>query len=630
MRLLAPKAASRPGRFPPLALRWISHRLLPAAGLWLATLIFCQFALCAAASSDAPALTPVILISIDTLRADHLSAYGYNKIRTRNLDSFAKGGTRFARVEAQIPLTLPSHTSLFTSTYPFQNRIEENGERVLPGAVTLASVLRSHGYRTAAFIGSDFLDKRFGLDQGFDFYDSPFNLEAARERNPFSMTLRRDGALVVRAARQWLNAERGQPVFAFVHLYDLHMPYDLHLSPRSEEEAGRRGISPYDAELEYVDQVLGQFRQALIETGWWEKSLVVVLSDHGEGLGEHHESDHGYFVYESTLWVPLIVHWPAGVASYPAVAPIPCGLIDVAPTILDFLRLPAPNSFAGKSQLGTIKAGDSDGPGPVYSESLYAYDAFHWAPLRALRAGKYKLIDAPKAELYDLEADPHELANLLSRNSAVALELHAELATLRAHYAPKDLPTANPLSPETIAALESLGYLAGQPPTQGDSTGPDPKDGLEEYYLYAAALLALEEGRARVALPQFSEILAKDPSNPLARFHLGECYLKTGQPEDALREWATTLKLNPGYAPAAEALGEYWLEQGDYAKARRRFEQVVALTPDSYTGQLELGLIDEHLGLLREGREHLEAACKIAPQSAKCAQELNALQQKMK
>ena len=297
----------------------------------LAALLCCPLTPCAA-TSDAREQAPVILVSIDTLRADHLGAYGYNKIRTPCIDSFATGGTLFTQAEAQIPLTPPSHTSLFTSTYPFQNGVEENGERVPTGVVTLASVLRAHGYKTAAFVASDFLDRRYRLDPGFDVYDSPFDLEAAKRANPFSLTLRRDGALVVRSARQWLEANRGQPVFLFLHLYDLHTPYTL-----PQDVARARGISRYDAQLEYVDQVLGRFQQALVESGEWEKSLVVLLSDHGEGLGDHQETDHGYFIYES---VPLIFHWPSG-AVYPAVARVPTGLIDVGPTILAFLRLPA-------------------------------------------------------------------------------------------------------------------------------------------------------------------------------------------------------------------------------------------------------------------------------------------------
>ncbi len=249
--------------------------------------------------------TPVILISIDTLRADHLSSYGYTKIRTPNIDAFAQSGTLFSHAETQIPLTLPSHTVLMTSTYPFQNGVEENGERVPSGTVTLASILQSHGYETAAFIGADFLDARYGLDQGFDDYDAPFDGKTGGAAEPAAGNFRRDGALVLRSAREWLAAHNGQPVFVFVHLFDLHTPYAL-----APEVATRKGISRYDAQLEYIDELMGRFRHDLAKAGWWDKSLVIVFSDHGEGLGDHRETDHGYYAYESTLHVPLIVHWP--------------------------------------------------------------------------------------------------------------------------------------------------------------------------------------------------------------------------------------------------------------------------------------------------------------------------------
>jgi arylsulfatase A-like enzyme/Flp pilus assembly protein TadD len=599
-------------------------------------LLGCPLTSCAA--QDA-APVPVILISIDTLRADHLSAYGYNKIHTPHIDSFAPGGTLFAHAEAQVPLTLPSHMSLFTSTYPFENRVEENGERVPAGVVTLASVLQSRGYKTAAFIGSEFMDKRYGLDQGFEDYDSPFGLETTGVLNPLAMSLRRDGALVVRAALQWMGAHHGQPVFIFVHLFDLHFPYTL-----PAEVARQQGISRYDAQLEYVDQVMGHFQQELMRTGWWEKSLVVVFGDHGEGLGDHQETDHGYYIYESTLHVPLIFHWPeedrkskienrnsARVSSFGFPGSSfsePVGLIDVAPTILDYLRVPAPASFEGESQLGALKADESVRPSAVYSESLYAHDAFRWAPLRTLRVGKYKYIQAPKAELYDLDADPREQANLLHKNAAVAAELQNELAQVLTRYAPRQRATPAALSPETLAQLESLGYLAAEPRGKVENTGPDPKDRFAEFELYQSAFVDFTEGHTAAALPKLQSILKSDPQNTLARFHLGECYLQIKKPQGALREWTTTLKLDPDYAPAAESIGEYWLAQGNYAKARLRFLQVLALTPESYTGHFQLAIADEHLGLLPEARQQLETACKINPHDENCARKLKSLTQK--
>jgi arylsulfatase A-like enzyme len=568
--------------------------------------------------------------------------------------------------------------------------VEENGERVPAGLVTLASVLQARGYKTAAFIGSDFLDKRFGLDQGFGEYDSPFSHTSAggltsagaglkpgatpgvtpgatpdapaRMMNPQAMSLRRDGALVVRAALQWLEAQRGPqrgdlpgakdpnggseprslpPVFVFVHLFDLHVPYTLPV-----EVARKQGISRYDAQLQYVDQVMGHFQQELMRRGWWEASLVVVFGDHGEGLGDHQETDHGYYIYESTLRVPLIFHWPpppegrnskiengnsklengnSKLEIGNSKIENPVGLIDVAPTILDFLRVPAPASFAGTSQLGAIERGEPGRPSPVYSESLYAHDAFDWAPLRALRLGKYKYIQTPKAELYDLDADPRERANLLHKNAAMAAELQNELAQVLARYAPSEPSSPAALPPETLAELESLGYLAAAPRGTVASDGPDPKDRFAEFELYQTAFEASTGGHTAAAISKFQSILKTDPRNTLARFHLGEGYLRMKRPQDALREWETALRLDPQYAPAAEAIGQYWLEQGDFAKARRRFQQVVALTPESFTGHFLLAIADKRLGLLPEARHHLEAACRIAPRDENCARELKAL-----
>jgi choline-sulfatase len=460
--------------------------------------------LCAAAAQ-----TPVIVISIDTLRADRLSAYGNHAISTPNIDAFAQHGTLFTDVNAQIPLTLPSHTSLFTSTYPFQNGVEENGELVPAGAVTLASVLQSHGYKTAAFIGSSLLNRSAGLDRGFDDYDSPFGSAAAASESPYSTRVRRDGALVLRAATQWLTAHRDQPVFVFIHLFDLHAPYKLHAAPGSAlpEPMG------YDAEIRYVDQILGRFNQALAQTGWWQRSLVVLLADHGESLGDHGETSHGYFAYQSTVHVPLMIHWPSDAPNYPARSTHPAGLIDVAPTILDALHFPAQPSFEG----GSLLKFDEVPPHAVYSESVYGRDEFGWAPLRALRLGQWKFIDAPRAELYDLEKDPRELSNVLRANSAEATTLRAELSKLLTRYAASGTPAKLDTSNGTRKALESLGYLSGVP-RQSARNGPDPKDRIAEYQLFEKSLDAYYAHRVAEAIAGLRRVLAQDPGNqPAAR-----------------------------------------------------------------------------------------------------------------
>jgi len=529
--------------------------------------------------------TPVILISIDTLRADHLSAFGYRAIQTPNIDAFADHGTLFAHADSQIPLTLPSHTSLFTATYPFQNRIEENAERVPPGVVTLASVLKSHGYKTAAFVASVFLEKEMGLDQGFDFYDSPFHFEAfsplsgsmffgGASRNPFAARDRRDGALVVRAALEWLAANRDQPVFVFLHLYDLHKPYKL---------------ASYDAEVRYTDQVLGTFRKTLMASGWWQRSLVVLLSDHGESLGDHGEASHGYFIYQSTLHVPLIFHWPEGGAQFPPRQQQPVGLIDVSPAILDFLHLPAPTSFEGASPLAAKTAR------PIYAESRHAHDSFGWAPLRSVREGDFKYIEAPKPELYSLRSDPGEKINILDKNPAEARRLREELGKLLARYSAKQPAQPGNITPETRALLGSLGYLAPGPGAKLNGSGADPKDRLPEFQLYERAMVYLFDRRLNQAVGALRQLLAGDPHNVLARRDLGNCYL----------------------------------EQHAYAQARAQLQQVLAAAPDDYVSQYELGIADEHLGSWKEAEEHLEAACRLAPEAEQCRKELESVRQKL-
>lgn len=546
------------------------------------------------ASPDVPSSPPVILISIDTLRADHLSAYGYRSISTPNIDSFARGGTLFQNVACQTPLTLPSHTSLFTSTYPFENGIQENAEVVPPGAVTLATVLKSHGYKTAAFIGSVFLERQMGLDQGFDIYDSPFNFEAF---SPISGEMffggteaqsqvrdRRAGALVLSAALRWLNANRGQSVFAFIHFFDLHTPYVV-----SEETARAKGVSRYDAQLESIDELIGRLRKSLEQGGWWDKSLVVLVSDHGEGLGDHGEDSHGYFIYQSTLHVPLIIHWPA-TATVPArlqqSAASPAGLIDVAPTVLDFLHIPAPPSFSGVSLLAVS-------PRLVYSETLHTHDSFGWAPLRSVRVGALKYIDAPHPELYNLDHDPGEHTNLVMTNAADAHALRAELGRVLAAH-PRRAPATNQsanATPKSERLLTSLGYLAPGPRTRAPGSNADPKDRLPEFKLYEKAMVHFAEGRPAIAAAMLNQVLAGDPSNTLARRDLGAAYL----------------------------------DLRDYAKARASFIKVLAAAPDDYATHFGLGLAAKHLGLLDEARAHFQTACRIAPRAVQCRRELDAL-----
>ncbi|HTP86158.1 MAG TPA: sulfatase-like hydrolase/transferase [Bryobacteraceae bacterium] len=540
-------------------------------------------------AANADSHPPVILISIDTLRADHLSAWGYRRVATPNIDSLAKGGTLFENIACQTPLTLPSHTTLLTSTYPFENGIQENAEKVPPAMATLASVLKARGYRTAAFIGSVFLEAELGLDQGFDTYDSPFHFEAFSPlsgevffggvENPYSVRDRRDGELVLAAASRWLNANHGQSAFVFVHLFDLHTPYLL-----PPEAARQKGISRYDAQLLYVDELVGRFRKALMDGGWWDRSIVALVSDHGEGLGDHGENLHGYFVYQSTLRVPVIVHWPSGAPARPVRVSEPGGLIDVAPSILDALHVPAPPSFHGVSLLGAA-------PRVVYAETLNTHDAFGWAPLRSVRIGDSKYIDAPRPELYNLARDSAEQHNLIRANPGEAHRLREELLKLEGRYPRRDSQPAPGTPPQTQRLLSSLGYVSRGPRAASASSEPDPKDKLAEYHIYELSMDAVSHRRLHEAVGLLLKILAMDDRNLLAHRDLASCYL----------------------------------DLHEYEKARLNFERVAAAVSNDYASQFGLGMANKGLGRIETARQHFQEACRIAPQATQCRRELSEL-----
>lgn len=511
-----------------------------------------------AAASACLAQTPVILISVDTLRADRLDRMPHVLAWASN------GGTVFRNAESQIPLTLPSHTVLMTSTLPFENGVESNAGHVPESALTLASVLKGRGYSTAAFIGGIFLERELGLDRGFDTYDSPFSFGAISKlsgellyggagRNVYSARDRRPGALVIHAANQWMAGQSGRPVFVFIHLFDVHKPWRL---------------GSYDAEVAGVDALLGSFEQTLRERGWWDRSLVILTSDHGEGLGDHGESDHGYFVYESTLHVPLVAHWPAGGVKSPAVVEQPLGLVDVAPTILEALGIPRPAAFHGRSILDRSAR-------EVFSESVYARDAFGWAALRAIRSGGLKYIDAPRAELY---GDASERVNLVASKPAEAARLKAALA----RFAP--VAPASNADPSRKAVLESLGYLAPGPRSGGGKGVADPKDKLPELIAYEEALDLMAARRYPQAATKLRAILAGDPGNLLARRDLGAALV----------------------------------ENRDYSEAVGELRRVAAAAPDDFVTRFELGLAYEHAGRAAEARSEFEAACRIAPGAAQC------------
>lgn len=604
---------------------------------------------------------PVILISVDTLRADHLSCYGYRRIRTPAIDSIGKGGTLFTQIDSQVPLTFPSHVSLLTSSYPFSNGIGDNSEVLGSGAITLATVLKSQGYSTGAFVGGFALDRRFGLDQGFDVYDSPFDLNRQQGVDPSD--LKRPGIDVTRSAEAWLDKNAAGPFFLFLHFYDLHTPYQLPADARA-----RLGGSGYDAELRYVDETLGQFWDFLREKNLLDKVLVVFLSDHGESLGEHGEATHGYFIYESTLHVPLIIHWPEGTGPFPARVKEPASLLDVAPTILQFLSILPPPRFQGKDLLQPLGSKTPRPPSEVYSESRYAHNHYRCSALRSLRDGGYKYIEAPKPELYDLDQDPHELNNLYRHQKVLARSLHERLRSLLGRYPTAHLSLASAVSPEVVEQLSALGYVTGTSAHRDDSdSGADPKDRIVQYQEIHRAISMAYSGRLKESVAALESVLTKtpnlpdarnilglfqqklgqheqaarnfryvlmqDPSNVLAHYNLAVSYFNLSRTDDAIRELNAVVAIatDSGRAlehvttPAQELLGIIWMQQKEYSRGRIQFERLLTIAPRDYVAHYNLGWLAGMEGNLDEGVRHLQVAVDVEPDNAEAHTALGSL-----
>jgi choline-sulfatase len=613
-------------------------RLVPEGRNALTRLALSLFVLVPFCSTDGQAFTSVVLISVDTLRADHLGCYQASQRGTPNIDALARTGTLFSQVSSLVPLTLPSHVALFTSTYPFVNGVQDNGVPLGRGVVTITGVLRNRGYRTAAFVGGFVLDQRFGLNQGFEVYDSPFDLHKKTATDVGD--LKRPGAQVIAAAMRWLEHNATSPFFLFIHLYDLHTPYRLPQDPRL-----RRGETGYRAELSEVDRVIGDFVRFLGRRDLLNKTLVVFTSDHGEGLGDHGESTHGYFIYQSTLRVPLIIHWPSeerrikqGRIDEPA------SVLDIAPTVLDAIDLSQPSQMQGRSLVKPRGAEE------IYSESLYARNHFGCAVLRSERVGRYKYIDAPQPELYDLSRDPDELQNLYAEQKPKATALRERLGALRSRLPAAGSARVHAPTPETVNALRSLGYLSGPTSSSRLESGVDPKERIGDFEQFgrANALASagkveesnelLEELRNRLpgvldirvslglnrqrlneyapAADEFRLVVERDPLNAQAHFDLGISYFRLHQSEPAIPELEAALALEPWYTRAEELLATIYLQKRDYQTARLHLEHILSIDPDNYTARYNLGVFAAMQEKWSEAQQQVLWALHSDPDSA--------------
>ncbi|HEX9111797.1 MAG TPA: sulfatase-like hydrolase/transferase [Terriglobales bacterium] len=540
--------------------------------LWLGTAATASWGQTTPARKSAP---DVFLITIDTLRADHVACYGYKQIETPALDALAADGIRFTQAFTHSPITNTSHTTILTGLLPSVHGVTDFGVPLSPQHATWAELLKKKGYQTAAFIGAVILDSKTlapGLDRGFDFYDNFPAKTATKERWG---RVERRGMEVVQHAEGWLDKHRTGPRFVWVHLYDPHDPYEPP-APFSEKYKDRL----YDGEIAYADSALAHLIAFLKKTGSYANAIVVVVGDHGEGLGEHGEETHGLFLYDSTLRVPLILKM-AGAPQHGTVVDAQVRTTDILPTILALTNTAAPATLNGESLLPLIRGLAQTGRA-LFGETDYPL-RWGWAPLRALRADNMKLIEAPRPELYNLQSDPSELKNLYAPDNAQVQSLRAEMAKWKSK-----LPEA--ASASTAATL------------------PDPKDKVEVQNLLHRAMLASDDERSADARGYLEKALGLDPASPTALRQLGELELAAGDFGKAAAHLKRAREVRPDDSTAAFELGQALEKSGDWAGARDALEASLKLSPSQLSARVLLGSVYLRLNDGKNAEDQFEAA----------------------
>jgi choline-sulfatase len=552
----------------------------------------------------------VLLITVDTLRADHLGAYGYSRVETPNIDRLARSGARFERAIAHAPLTLPSHASILTGTLPPTHGVRNNGFRYPDsGPPTLADILKKAGYRTGAFVGAFPLDSRFGLGRGFEVYDDLYGSRNASRDLTF---VERKADDVNAKALAWIESPRTERFFAWIHYFDPHAPYE----PPAPYDAAYRGHE-YDGEIAYTDAVIGRLLRRLDDRGLTDRTLIVLTADHGESLGEHEEATHGIFIYDATLRVPLVFS-RQGTVPAGKVVQRPVGSIDIVPTILAVLGIPPPPSVQGASLLPAMQTAGETGGGETYIESLSGWLDRRWAPLQGIRSADWKFIDAPQPELYDLKSDPGERKNVISAHSDEAKRMRAALQKiLRASPSPaaaKIKPAA--MSPESREKLRALGYVAGKPASAPSGGPPDPKTMMALDGRFNAAVLASEAGRLEAADREFRDILGKQPDFVQAYEYAAYNLYKMGRLDDAIALLRKGLSLDLVTAPVLSRLGLYEQEAGRLEASASALEQAVSLEPNDAEAHNDLGVTLFKQGALERAAAEFERAIALSPNNA--------------
>ena len=554
----------------------------------------------------------LLLITLDTTRADRLGCYGDARAATPVLDRLAREGVRFERAYTSAPLTLPAHVSLMTGRGPQAHQVRNNGTYALrPEEATLAEELRGAGFSTAAMIAAFVLEAKFGLSQGFDRYDDA--LDKPQGYTTFRSEITADR--VHGKFRRWLDTAPAAPFFCWVHLYDPHSPY-APPAPYSERFAG----DPYRGEIAFMDETIGRMLADLQERGLLENTLVVAAGDHGEGFDEHGESGHGVFCYEESLRVPLIFRLPRLFAGGRTMKR-PVGLVDVLPTVLDLCGLPRPAGVQGRSLAPLLRSGAEDGGAPpLYFESLYGMEEMGWAPLSGLLSGSWKYIALPKPELYDLAADPLEKSNLYLQKNAQAKRLARELDDLLSRTVPAGASAMRPQQTRADQArLRALGYLAAGENRSWQGSGDDPKDGIGPLNLLMKAREEVRQGRLDSAAGQFAALRASGIDLKLPQFYdmYYELALARKNPalvQAALREAGERF---PSLTRFDMMLAGYLRERGDKRGSEAAALRALAKDAKTVEAHLLLGELYRNQKQTEKAIAHFRRAWDLEPEGAK-------------
>jgi arylsulfatase A-like enzyme/predicted Zn-dependent protease len=563
----------------------------------------------------------VILITVDTLRADKVGCYGNPLVRTPTMDAFAAKGIRFEDCISQTPLTLPSHTTIFTGTLPIYHGVRDNGGFVVPAELeTMAEAFKAKGYRTAAFVAAYVLDSKWGLNQGFDTYFDKFDL--SRFERISLGEVQRPANEVMDEALAWLDKNKDGKFFAWIHLYDPHTPYEPPEPFKSEYAR-----NPYLGEIAFADSQLARLSEFVDGQGLRDRLFLVLAADHGESLGEHRESTHGFFIYQAALHVPLIVVTPfkrlQGVVS-----PGTVGLVDVMPTVCEMAGIPTPAAVQGKSLVPSFFSPGAAAARLAYSETYYPRYHYGWSELRSFQDGRFKLILAPVPELYDLGKDPGEEKNLvyIEKNAYEDLSARAaaQMEAAGRNALEVDLKKVDEETREKLAALGYVGSFTGSSKLPGQKLA-DPKDKIGIFNDLSRAREYGLGGHADEAIKTIQAIIAEDPTIGDAHFSLGNVLYKAKRFPEAAEAFKKALELKPDDSFAAINVANCYQAMGRYDEAEKFILDDIAKGFEDSQLYFLLGNIKVHHGQPDKAIPYFEKCLEGNPRSASAQNALGAV-----